>query len=337
MMRAGQAQHSGSNLGNVVAGAAVLALVFAGTLPAHAGWNRANGQFDRNLTVSGQVDLDVQSGCGEVEVRKGSGNAVSIVGRIEVGRNFNGDAEQKVKEIEANPPIQQTGNIIRVLHEPSSAWSNVCVSYTITTPETTHLKARTGSGNVRAEGIAGPVEASSGSGDVRVSDIGSMTSIHTGSGNVSAERIHGDATADTGSGDVMATDISGAFNGRTGSGNLHVSQNAPGPVKAETGSGDIEISGANGSLRATTGSGSIHADGDPKGPWHLSTGSGEVDLRLPANASVDVSAHSSSGSVTVDRPLLVQGTVGHKEIHGKLGNGGPLLEVSTGSGDISIK
>ena len=116
-----------------------------------------------------------------------------------------------------------------------------------------------------------------------------------------------------------------------------MSQNSPGPVKAETGSGDITVSGSSGSLRATTGSGNIHADGDPKGPWHLSTGSGEVDLRLPAGASVDLSAHSSSGSVSVDRPMSVQSTVGHKEIHGKIGNGGPMMEISTGSGDISIK
>ncbi len=329
----------GMNKRSLGTGVALLAMVLGGTTMARAGWdnNKVKGEFTRNYTVSGQVDLDVRSGCGDVEVRSGSGNTVAIMAHIEINSRYGGNAEQRVQAIEANPPIQQTGNIIRITHEPSSEWRNICVNYVITSPKTTHMMARTGSGNVVAEGISGPVDAESGSGDVRIASIGSMTRVHTGSGNISAERIQGEVHMETGSGDVQAVDIAGGFTGHTGSGNIKLRQNAPGPVRAETGSGDIEVTGSNGSLHATTGSGNIHADGDPKGPWHLSTGSGEVSLRLPSNASVDVSARTSSGSVSVDHPITVQGKVGRQEIHGKMGNGGPLMEVSTGSGDISIK
>jgi len=318
-------------------GATMFVVVLGASTRAQASWPAAKGHFERSFSVSGTVDLDVHTGCGDVQVRAGAGNSVEVDGKIEVSHGFSGNAEQRVKEIETNPPVQQTGNIIHITQEPSSAWRNVCVSYTITTPQHTDLKARTGSGNVQAEGIAGPVDAESGSGDVNLQNIGGMARVHTGSGNVRAERIRGEASFETGSGDVQAFDVAGAITGRTGSGNLKLRQSAPGPMRAETGSGEIDLSGTIGSLRASTGSGSIKADGDPKGPWHLSTGSGEVELHLPANASAELSAHSSSGSVNVSRPLSAQGTVGHKEVHGRLGNGGPMIEVSTGSGDISIR
>jgi DUF4097 and DUF4098 domain-containing protein YvlB len=80
----------------------------------------------------------------------------------------------------------------------------------------------------------------------------------------------------------------------------------------------------------------IRADGDPTGQWTLQTGSGRVSLGFPQNASFELSAHTGSGSININRELTVQGSMGRKDVHGKVGGGGVPVQVETGSGSISI-
>ena len=65
-----------------------------------------------------------------------------------------------------------------------------------------------------------------------------------------------------------------------------------------------------------------------------------MHVRLPANAAFDADISTSSGTIDVGSPIemTVQGRVNetHKQIHGKVRGGGPLLRVRTGSGDIHI-
>jgi DUF4097 and DUF4098 domain-containing protein YvlB len=62
-----------------------------------------------------------------------------------------------------------------------------------------------------------------------------------------------------------------------------------------------------------------------------------VHLRFPADARFDLDAHTSSGSVTVDHPVTVQGSLGRKEVRGSVRGGGVPVEVETGSGNIEIQ
>ena len=105
----------------------------------------------------------------------------------------------------------------------------------------------------------------------------------------------------------------------------------------DTGSGGIELHGVRGSLQAKTGSGGIHADGDPNGSWMLHTGSGSVKLKLASTAAFDLDAHTGSGSIYLDHPVTVQGTIGRKDVKGKVRGGGVPVQVETGSGGISIE
>jgi DUF4097 and DUF4098 domain-containing protein YvlB len=143
--------------------------------------------------------------------------------------------------------------------------------------------------------------------------------------------------ARTGSGSIHATAIGGGFEANTGSGHITLEQTSPGAVRADTGSGGMELRGVRGSLEAKAGSGTIRAEGDPTGAWVVHTGSGGVQLRFPSDAAFDLDAHTSSGSISVDHPVTVQGTVGRKQIRGKVRGGGVPVEVETGSGNIEIQ
>jgi len=145
------------------------------------------GHFDRTLTVSGPVDLDVQTGSGDITVRPGNAGSVEIHAKIKADNWHFGSNSAQIEAIEKNPPIQQEGNTIRIGHvEDRDLLRHVSISYEIITPKETKLHSTSGSGDEKIDGIAGPVETTSGSGGLHVHDIGSDVRANTGSGDVTS-------------------------------------------------------------------------------------------------------------------------------------------------------
>jgi len=316
-----------------------LILSLAATLASRPAMASDEGHFDRTLTVTGAVDLDVQTGSGDITVRTGDSGKVEIHGRIHANHGwFSADAEQHIHEIEANPPIEQNGNTIRVGHIENHDWkNNISISYELVVPVQTKLHSESGSGDQVVNGIGGPVDSSSGSGSVRLTNIGGEAHARTGSGDIEFNGIHGAARATAGSGGIRAIGIAGALSASSGSGSVKFEQTAAGDVEIGTGSGDVEIKGAKGAVKVQTGSGSISAQGDPTGAWRLHTGSGDVTVELPQQAAFNLVARTSSGSIDSSREIAVQGKLSPRELQGKVGGGGPTVELSTSSGSIQIR
>jgi len=279
----------------------------------------AQGSLERTLKVNGPVELDVKTGAGRIEVRTGDESTVHVRGVIRATSGWGLSGEEKVSRLEADPPIEQDGNVIRIGRIRDKALSrNVSISYELIVPTATSLRADTGSGEQSIRGLSGPVDADTGSGNIAISNIGD------------------DVKADTGSGDIRVISIRGAVHAGTGSGSIRGSDLAKG-LWADTGSGTVEVHGLQGGLRADTGSGNILAEGMPTSEWRLDAGSGNIEVHLPARAGFTLYAHADSGRVTVDRQITVQGVQGRNEVRGKAGGGGPLLDLRSGSGDIHIE
>jgi hypothetical protein len=278
----------------------------------------ASGEFQKDLSVSGIVDLEVGTGSGDIHMRTGAGNTVHVVGHIRVS-GWSGNSEEKVKRIEQNPPVQQLGSLIRIgkMDDPDLR-RNVSIGYDITAPASARITANTGSGNIEIQGFQARLSAETGSGDVTLRDISAEIRSHTGSGRISAQNV------------------GAPFIGSTGSGDMDVALNGSGDVDVHTGSGRIHVERANGSLRARTGSGDVRADGVLASNWFVQTGSGSVNLKLTEATNFDLEASTGSGDLHLTKPVTVQGKLSKHEIHGKVGNGGPKVEVHTGSGDIEI-
>ncbi len=303
----------------------------------------AEGSFDRTLNVTnGTVDLDVRTGSGNITVHSGNTSAVTIHGKITARDSFwnssgNLSAEEKVKRLEANPPIEQSGNSIHIGHITDDALkNNISIAYEIITPPDTHLHSETGSGSEEISDLSGGVRASSGSGSLRLTNIGAEVHANTGSGSIKVSNIKGHAYAETGSGSIEGTAVAGGFYGHTGSGDIQFEQTASGSVDVQTGSGSIRLRNLNGGLEAGTGSGEIVAQGVMSSDWQLHSGSGSVHVELPKDAKFDVNARSSSGSVKIDHPVTMQGTMRRNQIEGKVNGGGVKLDISTGSGSIDV-
>jgi DUF4097 and DUF4098 domain-containing protein YvlB len=318
---------------------AIAITVAALALCAAPAFSAVRGEFERTLQVNGHVDLQVETGSGSIEVHRGGSNQVHVVGHISANEWFgDGNAQERVKKLENNPPIQQSGNDIRIGHiDDPELKHNISISYEITAPESTHLRSSSGSGSQTISDIAGPVEANTGSGNLKFSSIGAGVRAHTGSGSIELQGANGSVYARTGSGSINATNVAGGFDGETGSGHLSLEQSASGSVHAETGSGGLELRHVKGSLQAHAGSGNVRVEGEATGEWMVRTGSGSVELRLPNNASFDLDAHTGSGSINLSHPVMVQGSIGRKDVKGKVGGGGVPVEVQTGSGSIRIE
>lgn len=267
---------------------AVLALA---AIPALA----TEATFERTLSVSGRVDLSVSTGSGNIHISRGAGNQVHIFGKVRSGWS---GSEQRVREIAANPPIEQTGNIVRIgAHHENLR--NISIDYEIQAPENAFLDAGSGSGNINVDGV------------------GENTKLATGSGNIHATGLHGGFKVDTGSGDIYAE------------------QTGEGDVKAQTGSGNIELRNLHGGLRAGTGSGDIKVGGTPSADWKLETGSGSVEF-WPGSAGLTLDASTGSGSIHTDRAVESQGESSRHHLACKMNGGGPTVRIETGSGSIRI-
>ncbi len=280
---------------------------------------KAEGHFDRTLQVNGSVSLDVSTGSGDIVVKTGSSNQVVIHGTVHSSNWIFGD-DSAVQKVQSNPPIEQSGNSIRIGQNlPDDVKRHVSIDYEITVPPDTSLQAHSGSGNVGADGLRSATEVGTGSGDVRLHDIGSKVRAQTGSGNIRADNVAAPFWAQTGSGDIEA-DLTGS-----------------GDVDVHTGSGTIRVRGIKGGVRARTGSGNIETDGSVTGPWQLHSGSGNITLAVGTGSGFNLDVHTSSGSIHTDMPITVQGSLGKNELKGAVKGGGPDVEVSTGSGDVDVR
>jgi DUF4097 and DUF4098 domain-containing protein YvlB len=305
------------------------------TLPVFAA---QEGSFDRTLRVSGQVDLDVATGSGGITVNRGSDGQVVVHATIRASNNgwFSGDQTEKIRAIESNPPIEQSGNVVRIGHFASSDLQrNISISYDIQVPADARLHSHTGSGSIRVAGVNGPVEANTGSGGINIERVASDVRLQTGSGSIVVNDVTGTVRAHTGSGSIDGDKIGRHGSSSPASANSFASTGKS-YLALETGSGSIRVREISGALRAHTGSGHIEAEGEQVGDWDINSGSGGITVRLPQSSKFTLMARTSSGSVSTDFPLTVQGTVNRHELSGSVNGGGPRLDLHTGSGSIHI-
>jgi len=153
--------------------------------------------------------------------------------------------------------------------------------------------------------------------------------------------------ASTGGGSIDLGDVGGSAEMETGGGSIHLNS-AKGPVRAETGGGSIELNGVP-SARAETSAGGITAKfvaGGEGSSSQLETAAGDITVYLAPNLNMSIRAsievangHEIRSDFPEIRVTSEGGEYGPKTVsaEGKLNGGGPLLKVSTTTGDIYFR
>ena len=297
----------------------------------------AEGSFDKSLTVSGPIRIELISGSGDAQVTTGPDGEVHVHGEIQARAWSDKAGQRRVDAIQSNPPVVQEGSLIRIGGSSSNS-RDVSIDYTITVPADAEIRATSSSGDLEITGLKGPANFTVGSGDVKALKISGDVQVTAGSGAVELSDIGGQVQVTAGSGDITLDKIKDDIRLQTGSGALEISDPG-GKLEATTGSGDITIRGATADVRVHTSSGDVSVDGNPGAMnyWDFHTVSGDVLLQVPAAASFRLYARSSSGDIQAEVPVSMEGTSGKHEFRARIGDGKARVEVTSSSGDISLK
>lgn len=263
---------------------------------------RIEGTFERTINLTGAANLDLTTDSGGITVTAGSGSSVRIHGIITSQRRPFGstDVESRIRQIESNPPIEQSGNTIRVgyVHD-RHLLQNISIRLEIVAPAESQVRARADSGGIRVEGVRGPVDCKTDSGGIEISHIQAEVRAVADSGGIHVRDVKGPVIAHADSGGIDALEIAGSIDAQTDSGGIRLSQTVAAPVRAR-------------------------AD------------SGGATLTLASAAGYDVRARTDSGRITVPE-MTVSGNISHRQAEGKVRAGGPLVDVQVSSGNIDIR
>lgn len=260
----------------------------------------AHADFDRHIPVSDQADLFVSTGSGHIHIFSGSDNEIHVKAHVYAGWNAGGDIQDRVRRISNNPPIEQSGNTIHVgdiSNEDRQLYKNISIDYDISAPRAVTLNLRSGSGDIDVDNVGRSLKAETGSGSVKARGIAGPADLHSGSGDIELqEQASGDVKASTGSGSVRINGLSGSLTVRTGSGDIEANGNLTGPARLQSGSGSIRLHlgrDAHYNVDASTGSGTIRVPSSSSSDRH--------HLSAPVNGGGPVlEAHTGSGDIEIN-------------------------------------
>ena len=103
--------------------------------------------------------------------------------------------------------------------------------------------------------------------------------------------------------------------------------------------GDIEAFEAGGNIHAHTTNGNVHLE-LPRAPEKdgatAETTNGSLVLAAPADLQAEIEARCLNGNFYSELPITVESTQRPREIHGRLGKGGPPIHLHTVNGGIRL-
>jgi len=213
---------------------------------------------------------------------------------------------------------------IRAVRPMDAHW-HIGVRISIRVPHKTQLDRITSSnGQIRIEDVDGSTRVQTSNGAIRLSRLKGAVEARTSNGTIEAEDIDGNANMHTTNGSIRAELAHGSFEGYTTNGSINARLSDPSPtwpVRAESSNGHIDLK--------------VHARQMPE--VRASTSNSSIVVRLPASVNARVRANTSHSSVTSEfEGLHDEGGRRHSELHGTLGSGGPLIELSSSNGSIKI-
>jgi hypothetical protein len=128
---------------------------------------------------------------------------------------------------------------------------------------------------------------------------------------------------------------------RLGPGNGEVEvRGAKGRVHVSTGNGDVTVATSEGPVEVSSGNGDIDvrmAALRAREDMEFHTGSGDVHVTLPANYNGELDASTGNGTIQSDFDLKVKGRFDPRHVRATIGDGGPMLRMTTGNGEFEIR
>lgn len=287
---------------------------------------RTSQSFD--VGPDGEFSLSNISGDIHIEATSGDEITVEAVKRVH-GR---GNAHL-LDEIQID--ISHMGNRVRVetryphgrSHHRGHDHGNggVSVEYRVRVPAGTEVDVGSISGNVFVTGVEGETSVHSVSGEVQVADTPNLVRAKSVSGDVQVQRVRSEDDLEIASvsGEVTLTDVQAEeLDVSSVSGDVRMDD-----VACEEG----EFDSVSGNIRYT---GRI-AQG---GHYEFKSHSGDVIITIDDDIGFELEASTFSGEIESSFAMRVSsGGVHGSEINAVIGDGSAMIEITTFSGDITLR
>ncbi|HVO98877.1 MAG TPA: DUF4097 family beta strand repeat-containing protein [Bryobacteraceae bacterium] len=262
--------------------------------------SKLEATFERTLPVNGPVKLDVSVNSGVIRVLRGEPGEVKVRGVVRARSSFFPwrDVAGRLRRIETDPPVARDGNCIGV-GDVADRWllRGINLLVEITTPPDTEVRALADSGDIRIDGIAGPVECEADSGEINIANICAEVRARADSGSIHLRSVNGPVDARADSGHIEALDIAGTVDATTDSGDIHLSQTKVAAICAQADSGRIRV-------------------------------------QLAQEGGYSIRARTDNGRIEL--PALTRQRTSHHELEGEVRGGGSVVDLETDSGDIEV-
>jgi DUF4097 and DUF4098 domain-containing protein YvlB len=261
--------------------------------------------------------LSVENFNGSVEISGWDENTVDISGTKYAATPEMRDALKVEVEHTADSVYVRT---VR----PSARRGNMGAKYIIKVPRRTQLdRISSSNGAIHTADIEGAARLKTSNGSVRAENLRGNLDAETSNGSIEVQNLEGSVMLHTSNARVHAEDVRGAFEASSSNGGIDVRLVKPEPGRT------IRLETTNSSIELT-------AEALSQNEIRASTSNGSITLHLPSNVNANLVADTSNSSISTDFDVLTQGNINKHHLEGKLGGGGPSIELSTSNGGIHL-
>jgi DUF4097 and DUF4098 domain-containing protein YvlB len=312
----------------------------------------AKATEEKNLNVSGPVNLTVENDLGNIDVQTGADGQVNIKSEKTAWGSSDADAQAALKELKVivvqngdsiNISVQQPAQVDVLNMGPGYG----SVKFTVTVPKQTSTNLHSSNGNTKLDGTTGNADVQSDFGDVTITNTSGDVLGKSNNGTVTGRNINSDGkvTFSSDFGSIVLDQVKGlnvsatSANGRidlTGVqagqlleassqfGDVHVNNSQAGTANVHSSNGAVTLEKleVSGKITVKSDFGDLKLTGVNAGSYDLTTQNGKIDLDGAQNS---VKAHSSFGRVEVlnarNATIDLASNNGDVIFSGSLGNG----------------
>jgi DUF4097 and DUF4098 domain-containing protein YvlB len=278
-------------------------------------FERYNRDFHYSYPLKEGGRLSVETFNGAVEISAWGQDTVDISG-TKYGPSQEAADALKIEVSNSSDTVS-----IRAVR-PSERRNNQGARFVIKVPRGAVLdRIITSNGGVQVQDGMGPARVRTSNGQIRIQTLHGSLDAQTSNGAVELLDVEGNVTARTSNGRIHADGLRGSLDATTSNGGVDANlARADHPVRVETNNGHVDLTLP------------VNFSQDV----HVSTSNGPITLRLPEHVNAHVLAQTSNSSVTTDFELRVQGEFTKHRMEGTIGNGGPMIDLSTSNGAIRL-
>jgi Putative adhesin len=278
-------------------------------------WERFNKDFHSSYPLKQGGRLSVETFNGSIDVSSWDGDNVDISG------TKYGPTQEEADNLRVD--VDHTPDSVYIhVQRPTERRNNQGARLTIKVPRNTQLERLvTSNSSIHTEDGAGPARLRTSNGSIRVQDLHGELDAETSNSSIELAGVDGNVRVHSSNGHIRAEHVNGGVEAETSNSSVNLAVERPDkPVRIDTSNSGVELD------LPKNFSSNVHID----------TNNGPITLRLADGTNARLSARTSNSSIDTEFEIKARGELSRNRLEGEIGNGGPLIDLSTSNGAIRL-